>query len=104
MNFAAALTRANRRVLNVFGSTVILDDQEIRAEFLRPSGDAMLDGITAVVDRPQIIVQDSDVPRNPVGKRVIVGAPHFDVEVVYTVADARPDGFGMTTLLLEFDV
>lgn len=101
MDILALQDRVTRRVLASFGAKVVLGDKEVLAEFLRPSLLSELDGVSAVIDRPQIVIADGDVPRHPVGEKVIIGRPHFDRETLFEIADARSDGRGMTTLMLE---
>jgi hypothetical protein len=45
--------------------------------------------------QPQLTLASTDVPTNPVGAAVLVGA------VAYTVAAHEPDGTGLSRLLLE---
>lgn len=104
MDWLTLERRTNQAALKAFGYPVLLDGALVAADFTRASGAAMLDGVDAWVNRPQLVVVEHDVPAQPVGKLVQIGHPYFEQPVQYVVADARPDGRGMTVLLLEVPI
>lgn len=95
MDWAALQTRVNSAALAAFGATITLNGVAVRGDFVSPSNEIDLDGAMVVDNVPQAIVASASVPAEPVGKTCVVAG------VSYTVADARPDGYGLTRLLLE---
>lgn len=96
MSFHALQERVNARALCVFGSTFLLDSVETPGDFLEP-GDVRHVGEMAVqVTEPQMVVQSCNVPDGVVGLEVDLGGGRL-----FNVRDAKADGFGYTTLLLE---
>ena len=95
MDWTALQTRTNAAALAAFGGDVVLDGLPVRGDFHEPADQVFLDGVSAVATRPQVVVLDADVPDAPVGKRCTANGQQW------LVADARPDGCGMTVLMLE---
>lgn len=95
MDWAALQSRTNAAALAAFGANITLDGVTVRGDFVAPSDQIYLDGVSAVDTRPQVVVLTSVVPAAPVGKACTANATS------YTVADARPDGYGLTRLMLE---
>lgn len=85
----------NTAVLDVFGSSVLIDGQARQAEYREAGQEVSLGEVSAVANVPHLLMHDNDVPDRPVGRAVIVGA------LRYRVADAIKDGHGMTVLYLE---
>lgn len=88
-------TRLNARALQVFGESVVVDGQAHQAEFHEPHEAIDMGEFSAVAAVPRIVMQSHLVPPAPVGKPVSVRFRN------YRVADARPDGRGLTVLQLE---
>jgi len=96
MDWNALQTRTNAACLAAYGdATIVLDGVVVTGDFCEPSDQVYLDGVSAMATRPQVVVMDGDAPAEPVGKACTIGA------VAWLVADARPDGHGMTVLYLE---
>lgn len=95
MDWAALQSRTNAAALAAFGADITLDSVTVRGDFAAPSDQVFLDEASAIDTRPQVVVQSHLVPASPVGKACTANATS------YTVADARPDGFGLTRLFLE---
>lgn len=95
MNWAALQTRTNSRALAVFGETITLNGVVVQGDYCDPSDQVYLDGVSAVANVPQVVVASDAVPANPYGKTVVARGRNF------TIGDTRPDGRGMTLLLLE---
>ena len=95
MDWIALQTRTNAAALAAFGEAITLDGVTLQGDFCEPSDQVFLEGVSAVSNQPQIVVMSSSVPANPVGKLVVARSRNF------TVGDTRPDGRGMTALMLE---
>lgn len=95
MDWPALQQRTNTAALAAFGSAIVLDGLPVTGDFHAPGDQVFLDGVIAAATRPQIVVLDADVPEAPVGKRCHANGQSW------FVADARPDGCGMTVLYLE---
>ena len=95
MDWLALQTRTNAAALAAFGEAITLNGVVVQGDYCEPSDQVYLDGVSAISNVPQVLVQSSDVPANPVGKTVVARARTF------TVGDARPDGRGITNLFLE---
>lgn len=95
MDWTALQSRTNTAALAAFGEAITLNGALVRGDFCEPSDQVYLDGVSAVANMPQVIVASGNVPASPVGKTVVARSRSF------IVGDARPDGRGMTTLLLE---
>ena len=96
MDWSALQSRTNAACLAAYGdATIVLDGVVVTGDFCEPSDQVYLDGVSAMATRPQVVVMDADVPAAPVGKACTIGA------ATWLVADARPDGHGMTVLYLE---
>ena len=79
----------------MFGESVVVDGQARQAEFHEPHEAVEVGEFSAVAAVPRIVMQSHLVPPAPVGKPVAVRYRN------YRIADARPDGRGLTVLLLE---
>lgn len=95
MSFAALQSRVNATALNRLGVDVVLDGVTVRADFCEPYTQGYMDGASAEARAPQITLNSDDVPAAVSGKTVVAGG------VNYTVIGHKPDGFGLSTLLLE---
>lgn len=96
MAFAADLMqRVNTIALARWGAPVSVNGTSVQADFCKPGVTGYLGGVSAEATAPQIILLTADVPANPRGKSVVVGAD------TYTIVEHKPDGFGLSTLLLE---
>lgn len=95
MSFAALQSRVNATALNRLGVDVLLDGVTVRADFAVPYAQGYLEGVSAEARAPQITLQSTDVPAAVDGKTVVAGGTN------YTVVGHKPDGFGLSTLLLE---
>lgn len=95
MDWQALQARTNNASLAAFGVSVLLNGQSVTADFLEPSDEVSLDGVSAIDRVPQLLLASPLVPTEPVGKACIVAG------VAYVVADARPDGLGMVRIFLE---
>lgn len=95
IDWPALQARTNAMAVQVFGGAVTLDGLSVTADFLEPSAEAHLEGVQAMTTDPQLIIVSADVPANPVGKLVVAG------ERNWVVAEAHPDGHGLTRLMLE---
>jgi hypothetical protein len=95
INWANLQNRVNTATIQVFGGAVTVDGQAVTADFLEPSSEAHLDGVQAMTTNPQLLIVSADVPQAPVGKIVGAGGRQW------RVAEAHPDGHGLTKLMLE---
>lgn len=95
INWAELQNRVNTANIQVFGGPVTLDGAAVTADFLEPSSEAHLDGVQAMTTNPQLLIVSADVPQAPVGKIVEAGGREW------RVAEAHPDGHGLTKLMLE---
>lgn len=95
MDWTALQTRTNAACLAAFGESVLLNGVTVQADYCEPSDEVYLQGVSAVANATQVVVASEWVPAHPVGKTVVARGR------IFTVADARPDGRGLTTLMLE---
>jgi len=95
MDWQALQNRTNTAALAAFGAAIVLDGDVVQGDFHAPADEVFLDGVSAMASKPQVVLCDADVPTAPVGKPCTAGGANW------IVADARPDGHGMTTLFLE---
>lgn len=93
--WATLQERVNSKAIQAFGRSVVLDGVTITADFLTPTDELFLEGVSAMAQAPQLQLKTSDVPVNPVGKTVIVDAK------TYRIAEIANDGHGLTRCLLE---
>jgi len=89
------IARVNTAVLARLGEPVTVNGQSVTGDFAQPWQQGFLEGVSASASQPQVVLADEDVPANPVGLSVVARGG------TYTIAEARPDGYGLTTLLLE---
>jgi hypothetical protein len=85
----------NTAALDTFGEPVTVDGTSVTGDFAQPWEQGFLGGVSAAASGPQLVLVDDDVPADPVGKTVTARGLNF------TIAEARPDGYGLTLLLLE---
>lgn len=95
IDWPALQDRTNTAALAVFGAAITLDGQPLQGDFHAPGDQVFMDGVSAVATRPQVAVISDDVPAAPVGLACVANAQNW------VVADARPDGCGLTVLYLE---
>ena len=95
MSFAALQSRVNATALKRLGVDVLLDGVTVRADFAAPFAQGYMDGVSAEARAPQIVLDSASVPSSVDGKTVVAGG------TTYTVVGHKPDGFGLSTLLLE---
>lgn len=101
MDWIALQNRTNTACLAAFGNpAIVLDGEVVAGDFHEPADQVFLDGVSAMASRPQVVVLDADVPAAPVGKTCLAGAAG-QPQTTWLVADAQPDGHGMTVLYLE---
>ncbi len=101
MSFAALQARVNSRVLTRLGNKgasgiILLDGVEVNADFLTPYAQGMADGMAAEMSEPQLVLASTDVPAGVRGKSVVADGGNYKV-----AAGPQPDGFGLSTLVLE---
>jgi hypothetical protein len=95
IDWPALQERTNTAALAAFGAIITLDGVPMQGDFCAPGDQVFLDGVSAMATRPQVAVASADVPDAPVGRPCFAGGQSW------RVADARPDGFGLTVLYLE---
>ena len=95
IDWPALQQRTNTAALAAFGASIVLDGLPVLGDFHAPGDQVFLDGVSAMATRPQVTVLSTDVPDAPVGLRCMANAQQW------RVADARPDGNGLTVLILE---
>lgn len=93
MSWAALQSRLNTTALSRMGESLLLDGVAVQGDYVRPFSERGMASTTA----PQAVVQDADVPANPVGMPVVADGTNF------RVVEANPDGYGFTTLILQID-
>lgn len=93
--FDDLLPTVNATVLAQLGEPLTVDGQAVQGDFAQPWEQGFLGGVAAASSQPQAVLADADVPADPVGKTLTARGQD------YTIADSRPDGYGMTVLLLE---
>ena len=95
MSFAALQSRVNTTALRRLGEDVLLDGVSVRADFAEPYAQGYMEGVSAEARAPQITLASSNVPASVNGKVVVARSTN------YTVVGHKPDGFGLSTLVLE---
>lgn len=102
MNWPLLQARTNAAVLAVFGSAsvaagtpALLGGVAVSGDFIEPSDQVYLDGASARANVPQFVLLSSAVPALVVGLTLVTGGRSL------RVADAKPDGMGLTLLMLE---
>ena len=100
MSFAALQSRVNTTALRRLGEDVLLDGVSVRADFAEPYAQGYMEGVSAPsvsaeARAPQITLASSNVPASVNGKAVVARSTN------YTVVGHKPDGFGLSTLVLE---
>lgn len=99
MNWLALQDRTNRAALRVFGSTqqtpVKLGWQPVDGDFVEPTDQVFLEGVSATAGKPVFVMCSDDVPAVVIGETLQRGADSWQV------VDQLPDGRGLTTLVLE---
>jgi hypothetical protein len=78
-----------------FAQTVTIGTGTVSAIFQDAYELGMVGPIGMSAAQPMMMLSTSDVPADPVGESVVVGTS------TYTVAEHRPDGTGISTLMLE---
>ena len=102
MTWAQLQARTNAAVLAVFGNTPgVLGWEDVQGDFVEPSDEVFLGGVSAMARVPQYVMLSSAVPAQVVGMPLCLTPPGETDARTYKVARAQPDGLGMTTLLLE---
>jgi hypothetical protein len=81
--------------LEALGTQAVLGLVNVEGDFLEPSDQVYLEGASAISNTPQFIMLSSAVPVSVVGLSLSVAGRNF------TVGQAKPDGLGLTILLLE---
>lgn len=95
MSWSALQARTNRAVLRVFGGSITVNAVAVQGDFCEPGDVVYMDGVAAVASQPIAVILTSDVPANPFGKTVVADSRNW------TIGEAKPDGRGMTNLMLE---
>lgn len=95
MAFADLQNRVNTTALNRLGEDIVLDGITVRADFSEPFATGYMEGVSAEARDPQVTLLTSDVPAPVHGKTVTARGKAFQV------VSHRPDGFGLSTLMLE---
>jgi hypothetical protein len=95
INWAALQDRVNTMAVQVFGDGVTVDGVSVTADFIEPSDEAFLEGVSGMTTAPQLIILTKDVPSAPVGKVVVHGVKS------YRIAQIAQDGFGLSRCMLE---
>lgn len=95
VDWAALESRVNAAALAVFGESVTVGGASVQGDFCEPHEEVLIGDNSAVSAVPRIVLQSALVPSQPVGKPATARGRSF------TVADARPDGRGLTVLYLE---
>lgn len=100
MTFSSIQSRVNATALKRLGNKgesdeILLDGTPVNGDFSEPSAQAYLDGVSAEGRTPQIVLPTVEVPAHPRNLIVQVSGRTF------SVVEHKPDGFGMSTLLLE---
>ena len=95
MSFAALQSRVNATALRRLGEDVLLDGVTVRADFAEPYAQGYMDGVSAEARAPQITLESTNVSAAVSGKAVVARSTND------TVASHKPDGFGLSTLILE---
>lgn len=98
-NWLQLQQRCNVAALAVFGTTPgELDFAPVTGDFVEPSDDVFLEGVSASANVPRYVMLSSLVPAPCVGLALVLfGA----VARSFKVADVKRDGYGFSTLLLE---
>jgi hypothetical protein len=96
MPLADQFAALNARVLAKLGEDVTVDGVLRRVDFVSPGDVQFLGGVSADVQRPQLIMLSDDVPAQPDGKPVVARGLNYAIRTPVT-----PDGYGYTRLSLE---
>lgn len=94
MTFATALDTCNTVTLQALGQMVTVAGQSVQAVFDNGFSLGSV-GIGMAGTQPTLRMLTADLPADPVGQAVVVGA------MSYTVAAHEPDGTGISVLMLE---
>lgn len=98
-NWPQLQQRCNAAAMAVFGATAgLLDFAPVTGDFVEPSDEVFLDGISANANVPRFVMLSTAVPSPCVGLLLQLAGT---VQRTFKVADVRADGYGFTTLLLE---
>jgi len=95
MSFAALQSRVNATALKRLGEDVLLGGVTVRADFSEPYAQGYMDGVSAEARAPQIALDSASVPAAVDGVAVVARGTN------YIVVGHKPDGFGLSTLILE---
>lgn len=100
MSFAALQTRTNTSALTRLGNKgasgiVTLNAVAVNADFCKAYAQGMADGMGAEMSAPRITLATAEVCASVRGKEVTADGG------TYKVVEHHPDGYGMSTLLLE---
>lgn len=95
MAFAALQSRLNVTALKRFGAQHSLGGLPVQGDFVRPGKKFTIGGVDMMSAQPLLVVADSEVPADSVGKAAICEG------VTYEVMDAKPDGHGLTVVYLQ---
>lgn len=95
--FATALTRLNRAVVSRLSTNEVITVGGSVVSAIFDNGNTLgnVGALGMACTQPLLTLVSSDVPTNPVGTAVLVGA------VPYLIATHEPDGTGISRLLLE---
>lgn len=78
-----------------FATQATLGGTAVLGIFTDPYAIGSVGGVGMATGKPTFAMASSDVPADPVDMALVLGG------VSYIVADAQPDGTGVTTLVLE---
>lgn len=95
VNWSALESKLNTAALAVFGESVTIDGAIRQGDFCEPHEEIGMGDASAVAAVPRIVMLSAEVPAAPVGKSAAARGRDF------LIADARPDGRGLTVLYLE---
>ncbi len=95
MSFATLQARVNATALKRLGEDVLLDGITLQGDFAAPYAQGYMEGVSAEACAPQVTLSSADVPASVHGKTVLARGTS------YTVVSHKPDGFGLSTLILE---
>lgn len=93
--FETLQNRINATALKRFGALHSLNGAPVQGDFVKPGKRFTISGVDMMASAPMLVAADGEVPANPVGKSAVCEG------VTYTVMDAKPDGHGMTVLILQ---
>lgn len=95
IDWQALQDRTNTMAVRVFGDGVTVNGLPVTADFIEPTDEVFLEGVSGMSTAPQLIILTKDVPSAPVGKVVTFGTRSF------RIAELAKDGFGLTRCMLE---